>query len=203
MSADLVHAKRVIEGLLFVLGQPVPLKRIKSVLEDLDPQALRGLLEQLNAEYAQTQRALRIQEVAGGYQLVTDPQLAPWMKRGFEAPRHDALSKAALETVAIIAYRQPLTKADIETLRGVDVTGTLDTLLERQLVRVVGRKDTPGRPLLYGTTNEFLRRFGLKSLEDLPPLTHEPAPQTIPLLPPKPLVTDEEQRNAGTVAHTH
>lgn len=203
MSTDVVHAKRVIEGLLFVLGQPVPLKRLKSVLEDLEPQALRGLVEQLNAEYVQTQRALRIQEVAGGYQLVTDPQLAPWMKRGFEAPRHDLLSKAALETVAIIAYRQPLTKAEIETLRGVDVTGTLDTLLERQLVRVVGRKDTPGRPLLYGTTNEFLRRFGLKSLEDLPPLTHEPAPQAIPMVPPKPLVTDEERRDTGTVAQTH
>ena len=199
---ELLHAKRVIEGLLFVIGQPVSLKRLKDVLDELDPKTLRDLIEQLNAEYVQTQRALRIQEVAGGYQLVTDPQLAPWMKRGFEAPRHDVLSKAALETVAIIAYRQPLTKAEIETLRGVDVTGTLDTLLERQLVRVVGRKDTPGRPLLYGTTSEFLRRFGLKSLEALPPMTHEPAPQAIPLVPPKSLVSDGEPRDAGTVAQT-
>jgi len=217
MSMDLVHAKRVIEGLLFVLGQPVPLKRIKGVLEEgLDPQHLRGLIEQLNAEYVQTQRALRIQEVAGGYQLVTDPQLAPWMKRGFEAPR-DVLSKPALETAAIIAYRQPLTKADIETLRGVDVTGTLETLLERRLVRVVGRKDTPGRPLLYGTTNEFLRRFGLKSLDDLPPLIPPPAASRQLVAGSAPTaqalraaagggmtqLADEERRDAGTVAQAH
>lgn len=201
MDADLLHAKRVIEGLLFVLGQPVPLKRIKDVLEDVDPPTLRGLIEQLNTDYVQTQRALRIQEVAGGYQLVTDPQLAPWLKRGFEPSRPDALSKAALETIAIIAYRQPLTKAEIETLRGVDVTATLETLLERQLIRVVGRKDTPGRPLLYGTTNEFLRRFGLKDLGALPPLTHEAKPTPLPLvLPP---LTDEGRRDPEPITQTN
>jgi len=201
MSADLLHAKRVIEGLLFVLGQPVPLKRIQDVLGELDPPTLRGLIEQLNTDYVQTQRALRIQEVAGGYQLVTDPQLAPWLKRGFELSRPEWLSKAALETVAIIAYRQPLTKAEIETLRGVDVTATLETLLERQLVRVVGRKDTPGRPLLYGTTTAFLRRFGLKSLDELPPMTHQPASQPTLLVPP--LATDGGRRDPEPITQTH
>ena len=195
MSMDLVHAKRVIEGLLFVLGQPVPLKRIKGVLEEgLDPQHLRGLIEQLNAEYVQAQRALRIQEVAGGYQLVTDPQLAPWMKRGFEAPR-DVLSKPALETAAIIAYRQPITRAEIENIRGVDVGGVLSTLLERRLVRIVARKDVPGRPFLYGTTQEFLELFKLKDLSHLPSLK-EVVEMALPEVPEgeTPSVEGEKQK---------
>ncbi len=167
---DLVQAKRILEGLLFVSGQPVTLKRLKDVLVELDYEPLRQLLNELHAEYQQTNRAFRIQEVAGGYQLVTDAQLAPWMKRLLQLPREDTLSKPALETLAIIAYRQPLTKAEIEAIRGVDGTATLDTLLERQFVRVVGRKETPGRPLLYGTTEEFLRHFGLKSVKELPPM---------------------------------
>jgi len=199
MTMDAVHAKRVIEGLLFVSGEPVPVKRLSDVLGGLEPQALRALAEELNQEYVQGRHALRIQEVAGSYQLVTDPQLAPWMKRGFELPKHDSLSKAALETIAIIAYRQPLTKAEIEAVRGVDVSATLDTLLERQFIRVVGRKDSPGRPLLYGTTTEFLRRFGLKDLGALPPLTHEATPAILPLVPPQPSETNDPR----AVTQTH
>ena len=114
----------------------------------------------------------QVRRAGGGRKSVseTDPELAPWMKRLLQLPREETLSKPALETLAIIAYRQPLTKAEIEAIRGVDGTATLDTLLERQFVRVLGRKDTPGRPLLYGTTDEFLRHFGLKSVEDLPPM---------------------------------
>ena len=165
-----LYAKRIVEGLLFVSGQPVTLKRLKEVLGELEEEPLRRLISELQADYQQARRAFRIQEVAGGYQLVTDPELAPWMKRLLQLPREETLSKPALETLAIIAYRQPLTKAEIEAIRGVDGTATLDTLLERQFVRVLGRKDTPGRPLLYGTTDEFLRHFGLKSVEDLPPM---------------------------------
>ena len=167
---DLAHAKRILEGLLFVSGGPVTLKRLKDVLGELDYEPLRRLIGDLQAESQQSRRAFRIQEVAGGYQLVTDPELAPWMKRLRQLPREDTLSKPALETLAIIAYRQPLTKAEIEAIRGVDGTATLDTLLERQFARVIGRKETPGRPLLYGTTEEFLRHFGLKSVEELPPM---------------------------------
>ena len=112
----------------------------------------------------------RIQEIAGGYQIVTDQQLAPWVKRALQSPKPDAVSAAALETLAIIAYRQPVTKAEVEAVRGVDVTASLDTLVERRFVRIAGRKDSPGRPFLYGTTAEFLRHFGLKSLEALPPM---------------------------------
>lgn len=177
---DLLEAKRIIEGLLFVSGRPVSLKRLKEVLMGMEHAAVRQLIGQLDEEYVQSRRAFRVQEVAGGYQLVTDPGLAPWMKRALEFPREDALSKAALETLAIVAYRQPITKAEIEIIRGVDVAGTLERLVERQFVRVVGRKETPGRPILYGTTTEFLRHFGLKDLNGLPPMTRGGA---IPSLP--------------------
>ena len=167
---DLAQARRILEGILFVSPEPVAPKRIKSALPGVEPAVIQQLIDELNAEYAQRQHAFFIQEVAGGWRLVTDPQLAAWIKRAMELPREDSLSKRSLETLAIVAYKQPLTKAEIETIRGVDVSGTLDTLLERQLVEVVGRKETPGRPMLYGTTTEFLRHVGLKLLKDLPPL---------------------------------
>ena len=167
---EIAHAKRIVEGLIFISGHPVTLKRLTEVVGELEAPAIRQVIDELNAEYLQAAHAFRIQEVAGGYQLATDPQLAPWVKRLLQLPRESLLSKAALEALAIIAYRQPLTKAEIEAIRGVDGTATLETLLERQFVRVVGRKETPGRPLLYGTTDEFLRHFGLKSVKELPPM---------------------------------
>ncbi len=167
---DDAQAKRIIEAILFVSSQPVSLKRIADALPELEPVKLRALIQTLNGEYAAAGRAFGIQEVAGGYQLVTDQQLAPWITRALQQPKPDAVSKAALETLAIIAYRQPLTKADIEAIRGVDVTASLDTLVERRFVRLAGRKESPGRPFLYATTVEFLRHFGLKSIEALPRL---------------------------------
>ncbi len=165
------EAKRIIEGLLFVTGQPLSHKRLYQVLPELEIQDIHRIIATLNEEYLQNQHALRIQEVAGGYQLVTDEQLASWIHRALHPPKPDAVSQAALETLAIVAYRQPITKAEIEAIRGVDVSASLDTLLERQFVRVAGRKDSPGRPFLYGTTTEFLRHFRLKSLEELPSLS--------------------------------
>ena len=167
---DRAHAKQLIEGILFLSDQPVALKRLKDAVGALEPAEVRLLVDELNQTYAQAQHAVRIQEIAGGFQLVTDPELAQALKRALEVPKEDVFSKAALETLSIIAYRQPLTKAEIEIIRGVDVSGTLETLLERQFIRVVGRKDTPGRPLLYGTTIEFLRHLGLKDVKDLPPM---------------------------------
>ncbi len=164
------HAKRIIEGLLFVSGQPLPLKRLLDVMPELDSQAARELLASLAEEYRASQRAFQLQEVAGGYQLVTDEALAPRMARLLERPKTPSVSTAALETLAIVAYRQPVTKAEVDTVRGVDVTASLDTLLERAFIRIVGRKESPGRPFLYGTTADFLRHFGLKSLEALPQL---------------------------------
>ena len=167
---DQPQTKRVIEALLFVFGEPMAFKRLADVLSDVEPQAIRSLVQSLNAEYASTGRAFHIQEVAGGYQLVTDQQLAPWVKKALQSPKPDSVSVAALETLAIIAYRQPITKAEVEAIRGVDISASLDTLVERRFVRIAGRKDSPGRPFLYGTTAEFLRHFGLKSLETLPHL---------------------------------
>ena len=165
---DDLQAKRILEALLFVFSQPLPLKRICEVLPELEPVKIRALLQTLNGDYESGARAFRIQEIAGGYQIVTDQRLAPWVKKALQSPRPDAVSAAALETLAIIAYRQPITKAEIEAVRGVDVTASLDTLVERRFVRTAGRKESAGRPFLYATTPEFLRHFGLKSLEALP-----------------------------------
>ena len=168
------QVKRIIEGILFAFGQPVPLKRIQQVLPQVEIQILRAAIQQLAEEYTAGGRAIDVQEVAGGYQLVTRQDLAPWVKKALESPKPDSVSTASLETLAVIAYRQPITKAEIEAIRGVDVTAALDTLIERQFVRVAGRKDSPGRPFLYATTGEFLRHFGLRSLEALPAM-HTPA----------------------------
>lgn len=170
MATEQAEGKKIIEALLFVFGQPITLKRIAELLPELDAPQLRALIQTLNSEYLSSGHAFHIQEVAGGYQLVTDEALAPWVKRALQQPKPDAVSPAALETLAIIAYRQPITKAEIEAVRGVDVAASLETLVERRFVRVAGRKDSPGRPFLYSTTTEFLRHFGLKSLEALPTL---------------------------------
>ena len=186
---DTGEGKRIIEALLFVFGQPIALKRIAEVVPDLESPQIRSLIQTLNTEYTSSGRAFHIQEVAGGYQLVTDQELAPWVKRALANPRPDTVSAAALETLAIIAYRQPLTKAEIEAIRGVDITASLDTLVERRFVRIAGRKDSPGRPFLYATTTEFLHHFGLRSLEALPslnlPTVKEPeaAPAPLPAEP--------------------
>ncbi len=188
---DATQAKRIIEALLFAFGEPIAVKRLAEVLQVVEVAEIRQMIETLNADYVQSGRAFHIQEVAGGYQLVTDQQLAPWIRRALQSPKADAVSKGALETLAIIAYRQPMTKAEIEAIRGVDVAASLDTLLERRFVRITGRKESPGRPFLYGTTVEFLRHFGLKSLEALPrmeqPTISEPvdAPPNEPAIPAK------------------
>ncbi len=167
---DEAQLKRVLEAVLFVVAEPVTFKRLCEIVAEADPSTVKRAVAALNAEYAASGRAFHIQEVAGGYQLVTDQALAPWVRRALASPKPDAVSKGALETLAIIAYRQPITKAEIEAIRGVDVTASLDTLLERKFARVAGRKESPGRPFLYGTTTEFLHHFGLMSLEALPPM---------------------------------
>ena len=184
---DHAQGKRIIEALLFVFGQPMAHKRLLEILPDLDSAQVRQVIQTLNAEYASSGRAFQIQEVAGGYQFVTEQELAPWIRRALQTPKPDSVSAAALETLAIIAYRQPITKAEIEAIRGVDVTASLETLLERRFVRVAGRKESPGRPFLYGTTTEFLRHFGLKSLEALPSL-NLPTVKEPEAAPPAPAV---------------
>lgn len=166
------EAKKIIEVLLFVNESPLSIDKISEVLEGFDKKVIRSIIDQLNEDYAKTNRAFSIAEVGGGSQILTDPFYAPWVKKLFVKDRRQRLSTPSLETLAIIAYKQPVTRADIEAIRGVNIEGVLETLLERALIKVAGRKDVAGRPFLYGTTKEFLTHFGLNSLEDLPKL-HE------------------------------
>jgi len=164
------EAKKIVEVLLFVNERPTPIDKIAEVLEDFDKDAVRTMIEELNNEYSTTQRSFSVLEVGGGFQLMTDPFYAPWVRKLHSKEKKQRLSTPALETLSIIAYKQPITKADIEAIRGVNVDGVLDTLLERAIIRTVGRKDVPGRPFLYGTAKSFLMHFGLNSLNDLPHL---------------------------------
>jgi segregation and condensation protein B len=162
--------KAVLEALLFVSDGPLPRRRMEAVLEGFAaPEEVASALAQLELDYASPEQAVALVQVAGGYQLRTRPELAPWLRR-LSAVKPLKLSQAALETLAIVAYRQPLVRSDIEEVRGVDAGGVLKALLDRKLIRIVGRKDVPGRPLLYGTTPEFLEFFGLKDLSALPSL---------------------------------
>jgi segregation and condensation protein B len=167
---DRAELKSIIEALLFVSDSPVPRRRIEAVLEGFAPaEEVASALAQLELDYQSPERGITLVQVAGGYQLRTRPEMAPWLKR-LTAVKPLKFSQAALETLAIVAYRQPATRGDVEDVRGVDSGGVLKALLDRKLVRIVGRKDIPGRPLLYGTTPEFLEFFGLRDLAGLPTL---------------------------------
>jgi len=166
---DRREAKKIIEAILFVSDKPVSIMTLKDVLKDIEPTEVRACIEELNNEYSSTDRSFSIKEIAGGFQMLTDFVYSTWISSLYKKPA-DRMTGPALETLAIIAYKQPLTRSDIEMIRGVNVDGVLHTLEERNLIRTRGRVDAPGRPILYGTTNEFLQHFGLKSLEDLPKL---------------------------------
>ena len=161
-------AKTVIEALLFTSEKPLTLQQIKSVLDTLDAAEIKLLLEELRSEYATNNRGMRIMEVAGGFQMVSSPGLVSFLNKLYKQRHADKLSKPALETLAIIAYKQPLTRSEIETLRNVNVDGLIKSLADKNLIRVTGRKKGPGRARVYGTTRQFLEHFGLKSLLDLP-----------------------------------
>jgi segregation and condensation protein B len=157
-----------IEALLFVASEPVPLRRLKELLRTDDGPAVREALDRLAQEHAAPGRATRLEEVAGGFQLRTRPELAPLVARAGRKVEAEKLSPAALETLAIVAYRQPVLRADIERIRGVASGEVLRALVERNLVRVAGRADQPGAPLYYGTTTRFLEVFGLRDIAELP-----------------------------------
>lgn len=165
---DKIQAKNIIEAMLFVSDKPLFVNEIKGVLEEFDVKEVKEIVAELAKEYEDIQRAFRIKEIAGGYQIVTDPVFAPWLQKLYKTSGADRLRGPSLETLAIIAYKQPVTKPEIETIRGVNVDGVLKTLIEKNLIRIVGRKETIGRPILYGTTSEFLQYFGLNSLDELP-----------------------------------
>jgi segregation and condensation protein B len=159
--------KAVVEALLFVAAEPLPPDRMADVT-GLSAKEIRNTLNQLREEYSFSGRGLQLLEVAGCFQMATKPELAPVLEKLFQGEHRFTLSQAALETLAVISYRQPVTRVDIEAIRGVKVDGVIETLLKRRFIRMVGRKDAPGRPMLYGTTRDFLKYFGLKDLSELP-----------------------------------
>ncbi len=156
-----------IEAVLFAAGRVVTLKELRSLFPQEKPGRIKEALEELKREYAQ--RGVVLREVAGGYRFETREEFAPYLRR-LKLGAPPKLSRAALETLAIIAYKQPVTKAEIEAIRGVDSGGALRALLEKGLIKISGRKEIPGRPLLYATTARFLEVFGLKDLSELPRL---------------------------------
>jgi segregation and condensation protein B len=158
-----------IEAVLFVAEEPVPLARLQEILGDADPAATEASVRALALDLEGPTRGLMVQEVAGGFRLATRAEAAPWIQK-LQQVKPAKLSRAALETLAIIAYKQPITRAEVEAIRGVAVDGVMRTLLERGLVRMLGRKAEAGRPILYGTSAEFLEHFGFKDLGDLPTL---------------------------------
>ena len=160
--------KHIIEALLFAADEPLSFQRIRDVLKDEDGRAVRRALEGLRDEYAAAGRGIQIEEIAGGYRLLSNPRYAPHVEQLLKAEKRARLSQPALETLAIIAYKQPIHRADIEAIRGVAADAILRSLQERGLIRIVGRAEVLGRPFLYGTTKRFLEAFGLNSLDDLP-----------------------------------
>jgi len=158
----------VLEALLFSTHHPLTTDRIKELMELGTAKHVRKAIHALNAAYEQTGRTFRIEQVAGGYQLLTLPEYGDYLKKLHQKEVDSKLTKAALETLAIIAYKQPILRAEVEAIRGVACGETIRNLMEKHLVRIAGRAEEPGRPILYGTTKRFLELFGLNNLKDLP-----------------------------------
>lgn len=199
------NIKNIIESLLFVSETPLTIDRIKSVLSTEDTKGIRTALKELADEYESRGGGFYLGEVAGGFQIRTRPEYTDWIKRLIQ-PNPPRLSKAAMETMAIVAYKQPVIRNDIEHIRGVDCGGVLRLLLERKFIRILGRKEIPGRPLIYATTKEFLQVFDLKDLKDLPTLKEidafgNPAsdnlapPESEPVAPPVEEVVENQEKS--------
>lgn len=160
--------KQMLEAVLFTCDDPLPLSKFKDVVPDAKPDEIREALAQLKSDYDATGRSFTLEEIAGGYQLLTRPQYADIIAKLRKSKADRKLSTAALETLAIIAYKQPIKRVDLEAIRGAASGELIRALMERNLVKIAGREDVPGSPLQYGTSKDFLDSFGLKSLEDLP-----------------------------------
>jgi segregation and condensation protein B len=165
--------KSVIESLIFASPSPLAADKICEVLEDemITPEAIESLVNELNEEYGASNRGFKIYKIAGGFEYRSNPEHGMYLTRLFNIKKSFKLSKSSLETLAVIAYNQPVTRIEIEMIRSVSVPHVLNKLLELELIKVVGERDTPGRPLLYGSTSKFLEYFGLNSLDDLPEIS--------------------------------
>ena len=169
MFSDPKDVERIIESLLFVSKEPLGMERLSALLPEIKPELIRTAINSLTEEYKGREGGFHLCKVAGGYQFRTQPQCKNWVKRlNQSSPLR--ISRAALETLTIVAYKQPVIRSDIEHIRGVDSGGVIRNLLDLKLIRVLGRKDIPGRPLIYATTRYFLEIFGLSDIKDLPTL---------------------------------
>jgi len=160
--------EQIIEAILFSSDNPVSASKLASIIGILSSKEIRRIIEKLNESYKQMGASFRIEEIAGGYQMMTRPEFAPYLQRLYKVRSENKLSGAALETLAVIAYKQPVVRAEIEAIRGVACGEIIRSLLEKGLIKIVGRAEELGRPMLYGTTKRFLQVFGLPSLDDLP-----------------------------------
>jgi segregation and condensation protein B len=206
----MMNLTRVIEAFFFSAQKPLSTKEIVDALRNADtegeftlnefanvrPAEVAAAIEQLKIEYIQHEHGFQLVEKAEGWQLASDPKYAQWVRGLFPAPKPSRLSSPALETLAIIAYRQPITRADVEAVRGVTIDGVLQTLMERGLVKISGRAEIPGRPLLYETTEFFLDHFGLRNLDELPNV-EELRTRHLPISP-RPQPTAAEDAVAGS-----
>jgi segregation and condensation protein B len=167
---NLTDIKKAIESIIFISDQPVSVDKLSLVFPDVERAQLRKCLKELVEEWEQFGRGFLLSEIAGGFQFRTDPKYSEDIANYNKKVKKFRLSRAALEVTAIIAYKQPVTRVEIESIRGVDSSGVINVLLERRVIEIKGRKEVIGKPFLYGTTSEFLEVFGLKSLNDLPTL---------------------------------
>src|SRR6185503_12195435 len=160
---EINHVRGVVEAILFVNEKPVTLEQIKKVIDTVGLADIKRTLQEMQAEFEKRKNGMMIVEIAGGYQMLSNPLYASYVRDFYKTKHKEKLSKPALETLAIIAYKQPVSRADVETIRGVNSDGVVVHLIEKELIKIVGRKDVPGKPYLYGTTKQFLEYFGLKS----------------------------------------
>ncbi len=179
---DKTSRKRILELLLWMTDRPLKSAEFKEILGEADcppEEELRQEISDIGRELDLRESPLQLMEVAGGFQLSSRPMYSPWVRRLYKEKTAVRLSPSALETLSIVAYKQPITRGEVEEIRGVEVSGVLENLLERKLLKIVGRKEALGRPLLYGTTTEFMRQFGLKSLNELPKLDELVPPEEL------------------------
>ena len=162
--------KGAVEAMIFISEGAITAAEIQDILEGLDLQTVKAIIDELKQDYEKRNSGIKIVEVAGGFQMVTSPNYANFIKKFYKKKHSEKLTLPSLETLSIIAYKQPVTKVEIESIRGVNVEGVIKNLTEKTLIRIVGRKEVIGRPFVYGTTRSFLEYFGLNSLEELPPV---------------------------------
>lgn len=165
---DTSQAKSIIEAVIFAANEPVSVEQLARLLDELDGDTVAQLIYELQKEYDSTGRSFQIVEIANGFQICTRNQYADWIRKFYTTELSSRLTVSALEALAIIAYKQPVTRAEVEEVRGVNSDSVIRTLMERNLVKVIGRKQAPGRPMIHGTTTDFLMHFGLRDLSELP-----------------------------------